>query len=114
MGDALPVVDLGFSTRNPTSSPTSPYPTTFLTPTSLPSVHRYPTVSTITVPYSNYTISILFDCEPEDVVHACDINKTTITRQITAILVAYIDYNTAILSTDTINNEVVIILSIET
>eukprot|EP01083_Nonionella_stella_P060366 157663_1 len=110
------------SPTNPPSSDPTNNPIKFPTispshdPSSEPSpfATRYPTVPTINAPYSNYTISISFDCGQEDVVHDCDINKTTITRQITAILVAYIDYNTAILSTDTINNEVVIILSIET
>eukprot|EP01083_Nonionella_stella_P147123 463718_1 len=112
------------SPTNPPSSDPTNNPIKFPTispshdPSSEPSpfATRYPTVPTINAPYSNYTISILFDCEPEDVVHACDINKTTITRQVSAIIVAYIDpyYNTALLSTDIINDEVVIILSIQT
>eukprot|EP01083_Nonionella_stella_P304194 1056099_1 len=71
------------SPTNPPSSDPTNNPIKFPTispshdPSSEPSpfATRYPTVPTINAPYSNYTISILFDCEPEDVVHACDINK---------------------------------------
>eukprot|EP01083_Nonionella_stella_P147124 463719_1 len=104
-------------TRAPSLHPTLPPTQSTLLPTQSPSfATRYPTVSTINASYSNYTVSISFNCEQEAVVRACDINKTTITRQVSAIIVAYIDpyYNTALLSTDIINDEVVIILSIQT
>eukprot|EP01083_Nonionella_stella_P134776 410000_1 len=94
------------TTGKPSSTPTF-YPT--FSPTRLPisSTGRSDTITT------EYTISITFlDCGKEDAVNACDINKTTMANEIDAILVAYIDCDTDILSTDIINNEVVIILSI--
>eukprot|EP01083_Nonionella_stella_P082990 229292_1 len=65
---------------------------------------------------NNYTISIslLFrDCEQDNGAHPCEINKTTVANAIDAIIVAYFDYNTHVLSTEIVNNKMIIILSID-
>eukprot|EP01083_Nonionella_stella_P285360 971297_1 len=90
------------TTHRPTASPITGHPSEPTEPTASP--------STKSIIGTNHTISIVFhSCVS---VHSCDINKTTITNQIDAIIVAYIDYNTQILSTEIMNNEVVIILAI--
>eukprot|EP01083_Nonionella_stella_P174510 605172_1 len=99
----------GVSTSQPTVYPStnpSRYPSfSPIASTPMPSVP--PTIVEIA---TNYTISIVFHhCEQDEDIQ-CDINKTTITN---AILVAYIDYNTQILNTDIMNNEVIVILSVQ-
>eukprot|EP01083_Nonionella_stella_P081401 224207_1 len=110
-------------TSSPTSAPTTHFPTSAPTvptrvpsspPTGIwtPSPSQYPTAEH-TGPSTKYTVSISFhNCEQENEADDCDINQTTITSEVNAVLVAYIDYDTKILSTDIINNEVVIVLSI--
>eukprot|EP01083_Nonionella_stella_P095312 267527_1 len=100
-------------TRMPTIAPTygstvSTSPPT-LTGVLTPDPSHYPTTAHIVI----YTISIVFhSCEQENEAPACGINQTTITGEVNAVIVAYIDYDTKILSSDIINNEVVMVLSI--
>eukprot|EP01083_Nonionella_stella_P151811 485679_1 len=99
-----------------TSLPTTKHPT--IAPTGVPSNDPSPSSSlyattTSTISLTNYTISISFhSCEQDDEIHDCDVNKTRITSHINTILIAYVDYDSKILSTDVMDNEVVIILSI--
>eukprot|EP01083_Nonionella_stella_P106019 305362_1 len=99
-------------TTPPSDSPTNE-PSTSPSKYPFQNIEAVATNATYPIWSTNYTVSILFhSCEQEDGLHACDINKTTITSQINAILIAYYDYSTKIISSDIINNEVVIILSI--
>eukprot|EP01083_Nonionella_stella_P004555 13196_1 len=107
-------------TSHPTSSTGEPSSTPTVYPTLAPILQTIaPSFTSTRLPTSPtgrsdaittmYTISITFpNCGKEDAINACDINKTTMANQI----VAYIDYDTSILSTDIINNEVVVIVSI--
>eukprot|EP01083_Nonionella_stella_P273458 927602_1 len=103
----------------PTSEPTI-YPTRepTIVPTSDPTVSptlvtTYPTISAPKIAIStNYTILIIFlACDQGK--DSCDLNKTSITSDVNDILVAYTDYDSTILSTNIINNEVTVILSVE-
>eukprot|EP01083_Nonionella_stella_P108827 316801_1 len=114
------------TTHDPTTQdPTTQGPTTYDPTTQAPTTQRPTTqmptpfidVSSTAVMESMYTVSIeIIGCNNELTGDECvaSMNETTIMRQINHILVAYLDYDVHVLSTDILDNTIIVRLSVTT